>query len=68
LTRPLYAALRHRIRRDEAPAEFWAMIDTDHGKILNAIESGNAEEAEALMRSHLRSLTATYEALDGLRS
>ena len=64
LTRPLYGALRHRVRREDAPAAFWQRVAEAHLRILAAIEAGDPEAAEREMRDHLRTLTPFYEKLD----
>lgn len=64
LTRPLYGALRHRVRREDAPAAFWQRVAEAHLRILAAIEAGDSEAAEREMRDHLRTLTPFYEKLD----
>lgn len=64
LTRPIFTVLRERFLRDQAPASFWVKVGRDHERILRAIDAGDAEAAEAHMRTHLRHLAVTYRRID----
>jgi DNA-binding FadR family transcriptional regulator len=64
VTRPIFAVLRTRFLRKEAPNDFWDCVRSDHVEILEAIENKDSEAAGALMRQHLGRLRSTYESID----
>lgn len=64
LTQPLFAVLRTRFLRDQAPPAFWNDVCTEHRRILTAIEARDAEGAGAAMAEHLANLGRTYERID----
>ena len=66
MTRPLLAVLDQRLAREHAPAAFWDQVDTEHLRILAAVEARDAAAAEVAMRDHLASLAEVYSAIDRL--
>lgn len=64
MTRPLFTVMRTRFLRDAAPKRFWKVVESDHQKILEAIESSDPHMAAEEMRSHLGHLRSTYERID----
>ncbi len=64
LARPLFVTIRMRFVREEAPAEFWHSVASDHEEIYDLVESGDAEAAAERMRAHLASIASTYKRID----
>jgi DNA-binding FadR family transcriptional regulator len=64
VTEPLFTVMQTRFLRARASPDFWARVMSDHGRILNAVEAGDAERAGREMSDHLVHLRATYEAID----
>jgi DNA-binding FadR family transcriptional regulator len=57
---PIFSVLHTNIVRSGLSADFSETICKDHRVILDAIESGSAEQAEAEMRTHLEYLSGVY--------
>lgn len=64
VTRPIFSVLRTRFLRDQATAEFWRCVVTDHEEIYQAIELQDDSLAGRLMSEHLSRLRETYERID----
>ena len=61
---PVFAVLRDRFLRDQAPPSFWTRVNRDHIAILRAIEARDAEASSHQMRAHLARLAGTYRRID----
>jgi len=57
---PLFAVLHTHLGRSPLPPDFAGRIGREHDGILSAIELGDADEAERLMREHLTGLADVY--------
>lgn len=57
---PIFGLLQTNMRRREIRADTLGQVNEDHRHILDAIEAGNADEAERHMREHLAFLRETY--------
>ncbi len=58
---PVFRVLQLRYLRDDPP-DFWRLVSDEHETILVAVTDRDADAAEAMMRKHLQSLRAAYEA------
>jgi DNA-binding FadR family transcriptional regulator len=64
MARPVYEVLGHQyIEKASSPA-FWSKVAVEHEAVLDAIGAGDAEAAEAAMRSHLGDLRDLYRGLE----
>jgi GntR family transcriptional repressor for pyruvate dehydrogenase complex len=67
MTRPVFSVLQARLVRGKAPRRFWTEVHAAHLAILGAVEEGDGERAERLMRLHLQAIRPVYERMDRLR-
>ncbi len=58
---PVFRVLQLRYLRDDPP-DFWRLVSHEHEAILVAVTDRDADAAETMMRKHLQSLRAAYEA------
>lgn len=58
---PIFYVLSTHMQRSNMPPGFPEAVCREHSAILERIEAGNPDEAEALMREHLANLTAVYD-------
>jgi DNA-binding FadR family transcriptional regulator len=58
---PIFTVLQTRLSRSGVGPEFHEMINLHHRGIHAAVAAGDADEAERLMREHLRILRPFYE-------
>lgn len=68
MARPVFPVLRTRFLRDRADQSFWADVDDDQVRIVEAIAAGAVHAADTAMRRHLETLRALYGSLDGAGS
>lgn len=64
MTRPLFTVMRTRFLRDAAPKRFWKVVESDHKRILEAIENSDSKLAAEEMRLHIAHLRSTYARID----
>lgn len=64
MAEPVFEVLHLRLRRNRAPAAFWAQVDADHRDILHGVRAGEPDTAASAMRTHLRHLRGTYLEID----
>jgi DNA-binding FadR family transcriptional regulator len=57
---PVFAILQTNMRRREIGHDTLVRVNDDHRAILAAVEAGDADAAERLMREHLAMLRETY--------
>jgi GntR family transcriptional regulator, transcriptional repressor for pyruvate dehydrogenase complex len=57
---PVFGVLQTNMRRSEITRETLHQINDDHRAIVDAIDAGDADQAERQMRSHVDFLRATY--------
>jgi GntR family transcriptional regulator, transcriptional repressor for pyruvate dehydrogenase complex len=57
---PIFGLLQTNMRRREIRTDTLGQVNEDHRHILDAIEAGDADEAERHMREHLAFLRETY--------
>jgi DNA-binding FadR family transcriptional regulator len=60
-TQPIYSVLQTNLDRSHMAPTFPTQVNHDHREILEAIEAGDAEQAEQRMHDHLVFLRETYE-------
>ncbi len=60
MTEPVFRVLQARLTRSEMDAGFWKQVDDDHIEILQRIEAGDSDGAEAAMKAHLAKLSVAY--------
>jgi GntR family transcriptional regulator, transcriptional repressor for pyruvate dehydrogenase complex len=60
MTEPVFTLMQRRFPRRLAATPFWAAVDDDHVRILDAIEQRDPDRAEEEMRLHLTTLRDAY--------
>lgn len=64
MCQPMNEVLHSRLHRDRIGRESWDGIDEEHVQIHRAVEGGDGEKAERLMRDHLHGLRPLYEQME----
>jgi DNA-binding FadR family transcriptional regulator len=57
---PVFTVLHNHLQRSEKTPEYHARMASDHGEILEAVRSEDADAAEAAMKDHLDYLHSLY--------
>lgn len=60
MAEPVFKVLQGRLSTESADTKFWKHVDSSHELIVECIEAGDREGAEAAMRSHLKEISAAY--------